>query len=1553
MSKLLLRPLAALTFALLPLSGCGAAPLTQVKTASAAAPDPAPARRLRRCLVALRRDPADHAAARCALSAATRLRQGPKIARQGQAIMDRHPQRPAAWAFAGEALRLSDPAAAEALLERCGERFPDRAACFVAQARLAADRGDEATALITLARARDTEPAHLPALALDGRWRAEGDQIEASVEILTQLERLAPGSYELAMLQSLLAIKGGKPLKALAQGHAAASLAPDEAAPHFLLARAYLGLDDVPRAQEALEAVLARRADHERARAVLGHLLLSTRQGAEAAAHFTILVEAAPDDRDHQVALSQALLMAGDPASALTWAERALTDQDPPPEALELKCQALIALDRVDEALALRPLLYDDEGRRGRRRLMVAQGLAQRGAVAWAEAEYAALIEQHPDMILAWRSYGRLRYRQRRFLEAAAIFRRGLDHHPQRAILYYDLADALEESGRRRDARLMMSRAAELDPTDADYPDELARMEFLDGEVDAALGRWRDMLRRFPRSDRTRRRLGHALLSVGRFDEAVDLLRDLTRRRPDDAQLQLQLGQALSGAGDHLAASEILERAEALGAPAEEVLPALAIAYRDLNRFGEADAAYRRAIAARPDDLDLRMGYALTLQREGHLKGAAAQIRAILLRQPNHRPAMMTLEILNAQSPDLRHAAPQRPLGWQAAQADPALAALMAQVPDEAAAPHSVVLRDERHVRIEAGKVAEVRHQRSVLIRDRQVIQSLALTQIPFNMHQPPRIIRARTLTPDGVSVAVPPAGVAHVNPLADTPLYGEGRRLELAFPALEPGAIIDYEIVVPQPRSVDLGAWWDSYVLGNAEPTVSVRYSLDLPKDQPFSAHAPALPTPQREIRGDRLHVTWLAEGLPAYSPRQRPEDPPIPAVHVSSLTDWAEVDRWYNHLFAPSARGDAALAQLTAEIVAGATDRAAQIAAVYAYVEGHIKYLGLEMGVGAYQPRPAASTVARASGDCKDMTALMVAMLGTLGIEAYPALIRPRDMSFVERDHPSPAQFSHVLLYIPGEGGDDLWLDATASMGTLRAVPDVLRDRLAFVVDGAGGQLKQVPRGDPAAHTLREEIALALTPTGGGTLTSSIRLTGDLAGKARQQLTALPDRSRKSKLQAPGFLFGGDLTPREIHVEGLRAPLAPLQVQIQHQDLDLVGVQLDGSLFYTLDVDLLTGAPFRAQLAGAKAMPPRILSRRVILKPPAGYRMRWDPLNVRQAGPGYEIQISEARGPDQTAITVEIALPEGRFHPREIFTLQRALRQAQGALPARLEIQPGAGFDQIEFLQAITEERPQDRRLGRMLARVLVGAGRAAEAIDVIRRYPASARTVEDISLLAAALVESDRFEEADEVLTALADRPDTPAEIHLALSTLLMAKSQQPMAISVIRAGLRHHPTHRDLGGRLITALTGAGDLEGAFEEASRQGRLRPDDAELHRQLGDVAVALGRAEAAKQAYRQALRHGGESARLLNNLAWLLRDSSTDRPEAIALALRATHLAPDSAEAWDTLAELWFLDGRPRAALAALDRALALNPSPLNPSQRAAYDARRRKYMIAAPQP
>jgi hypothetical protein len=135
------------------------------------------------------------------------------------------------------------------------------------------------------------------------------------------------------------------------------------------------------------------------------------------------------------------------------------------------------------------------------------------------------------------------------------------------------------------------------------------------------------------------------------------------------------------------------------------------------------------------------------------------------------------------------------------------------------------------------------------------------------------------------------------------------------------------------------------------------------------------------------------------------------------------------------------------------------------------------LAVGVSGYVPTSADTTWARRFGDCKAKSALLVALLRGLQIEAAPALVSTQNGDGLDGRLPLMQHFDHVIVQAR-INGRTYWFDGTR---TGDRSPDAIETpgfRWALPLDGAAGltQLIQVTPDKP-----REVRNLKLDASGG----------------------------------------------------------------------------------------------------------------------------------------------------------------------------------------------------------------------------------------------------------------------------------------------------------------------------------------------------------------------------------------------------------------------------------------------------------------------------------------
>jgi len=82
--------------------------------------------------------------------------------------------------------------------------------------------------------------------------------------------------------------------------------------------------------------------------------------------------------------------------------------------------------------------------------------------------------------------------------------------------------------------------------------------------------------------------------------------------------------------------------------------------------------------------------------------------------------------------------------------------------------------------------------------------------------------------------------------------------------------------------------------------------------------------------------------------------------------------------------------------------------------FMQHDIRYVGIELGIGGWQPHPAAEVFSHRYGDCKDKATLMAAMLHEIGIEADYVVINSERGSVTPEVPAHLTAFDHVVLAI-----------------------------------------------------------------------------------------------------------------------------------------------------------------------------------------------------------------------------------------------------------------------------------------------------------------------------------------------------------------------------------------------------------------------------------------------------------------------------------------------------------------------------------------------------------
>jgi uncharacterized protein (TIGR02466 family) len=227
-------------------------------------------------------------------------------------------------------------------------------------------------------------------------------------------------------------------------------------------------------------------------------------------------------------------------------------------------------------------------------------------------------------------------------IDSAADFVEAAIAHQQAApaAWYRELGETRTMQGKLDDAIRAFQSASVASPDDADTWRWLGRILVTIGDLRAAVVAWRRVLALSPDEWQARNELGAALMETRAFDEAATLFDEaaaLADGAPAVSVNQARLSAQLGRRADALA---VLEGCVARHPDHLPALVALGRAYREEQRFPEAETAFRRCVALAPDDAPSSCGLGRTLLESGEAKEALAVATTYQKRRRGHAGAL-------------------------------------------------------------------------------------------------------------------------------------------------------------------------------------------------------------------------------------------------------------------------------------------------------------------------------------------------------------------------------------------------------------------------------------------------------------------------------------------------------------------------------------------------------------------------------------------------------------------------------------------------------------------------------------------------------------------------------------------------------------------------------------------------------------------------------------------------------------------------------------------------------------------------------------------------
>ena len=324
---------------------------------------------------------------------------------------------------------------------------------------------------------------------------------------------------------------------------------------------------------------------------------------------------------------------------------------------------------------------------------------------------------------------------------------------------------------------------------------------------------------------------------------------------------------------------------------------------------------------------------------------------------------------------------------------------------------------------------------------------SIQVSYSPWHEDKPQ--IRVRITNPDGVQSEIKTADLIEVSGQSDSKnIYSYSKILKGPFPQVKEGSVIEQEIISlsrPLLPGAGLMRYWS--FSGNL-PEAYNTLKINLPDSQTlnFVTHELGDLKPQiTSSLGVKSYVFTKSNILPFNLTETNlpTEDLKWPGVVFTTAKDWKTLSELY------SKSVESQLSNQSLSIPPGLLDEKTtpwEKARKYLHwIDGKVRYTGLELGINSIVPVPPQTVLDRGYGDCKDKALLLVTLLRRSGVDAYLALLKTGPGQDVDPGVPGMDHFNHAIVYV--DVAEPFFVDPTVEYNREGRLPYWDQNRWALV--------------------------------------------------------------------------------------------------------------------------------------------------------------------------------------------------------------------------------------------------------------------------------------------------------------------------------------------------------------------------------------------------------------------------------------------------------------------------------------------------------------------------
>ena len=789
--------------------------------------------------------------------------------------------------------------------------------------------------------------------------------------------------------------------------------------------------------------------------------------------------------------------------------------------------------------------------------------------------------------------------------------------------------------------------------------------------------------------------------------------------------------------------------------------------------------------------------------------------------------------------------------------------------------------------------------------------------------NEKPTVSLVRVHKPDGTTVDTPAADAIDMAAAVtrEAPLYSDLKEKHLPVRSLAVGDTLEYEWHVAIDKAEDPGQFWgiQRFTPPGTLIVLSESLTLEVPQDKYVQVWSPNHKPTIAEHDGVRIYRWQGSQLIPApkssgqgddSSDVTPPKDPDedadghkVPSVAWTTFHTWTEVGDWYRSLALERAQPTDALRARAAEITKDAKTPEEQVRAIYTFVSTRTRYVGIDFGIGRYQPHAAAEVLANNYGDCKDKDTLLEALLRAKGFHTAPALIGVGITPV--REVPTPAVFNHVITTVDLPGGR-IWLDSTPEVAPYRLLSAPIRDQLALVVPAQGAAaLERTPAAPPYPMSAHFEATGTLDAEGKFTshVIASYRTDDEIGVRALARSVAPAQLDQMSQYVVSVAGFSGTTSHTSVtNPEDLSSPIVLTYDYTMHPYGDWDSRRI-APCFPALEFGALA-SDHNAPPADIQLGAPRTLTAICKIRLPEGYRTDLpDPVHVKTDFATFD-KTYHFDGKDliveRTIVVLNDKLPKAEWKRYQVFTKDIGI---SGETWIQLIRPPLASppLTQAELTRPTIARGMRQTEKSTVPAQISSGASDSASAKELIQTAFEQIRAQD----LSGATVTLDKAKAKDagaeglwqgyggiaylrrnhqeamvDYKKELAAYPDNRGAAS-AMAMVQEGDGDRAAGCRTLQNYLDRRPDDVQLSLYLARMQVTNQDYQGALKTLESAGRATPDNHLIRARQSDILRRLNRNDEAMAAAKSAL-DGTDDMEAINDAGYVLAEVGLDLPYA-----------------------------------------------------------------------